>query len=58
MRVALLSSLFFLAALDPGWPGQDAGTHPATPTPAVRLRDQETIVFYGDSITEQNLYTA
>jgi hypothetical protein len=26
--------------------------------PAVRLRDRETIVFFGDSITEQNLYTA
>jgi lysophospholipase L1-like esterase len=24
----------------------------------LRLRDQETIVFYGDSITEQNLYSA
>jgi lysophospholipase L1-like esterase len=45
MRVALLSSLLFLA-------------NQASPPAAVRLRDRETIVFYGDSITEQNLYTA
>ena len=25
---------------------------------AVQLRDRETIVFYGDSITQQNLYAA
>ena len=37
---------------------------PAAPSPAtarfapVRLGEQETIVFYGDSITEQNLYSA
>jgi lysophospholipase L1-like esterase len=32
-----------------------AGAPDASP---VALRDEETIVFYGDSITEQNLYTA
>src|SRR5262245_19722110 len=31
-------------------------TNPSTPSAAVRLRDRETIVLYGDSITEQNLY--
>jgi lysophospholipase L1-like esterase len=46
MCVALLSSLLFAAA---------AG--PASPVP-VQIGDRETIVFYGDSITEQNLYTA
>ncbi len=57
MRVALLSSLLFLAA-SPGWPAADGATKPgATPAP-VELRDRETIVFFGDSITEQNLYTA
>ena len=34
-------------------------TSPATARFApVRIGDEETIVFYGDSITEQNLYTA
>jgi lysophospholipase L1-like esterase len=32
---------------------------PASPEASlVSLRDEETVVFYGDSITEQNLYTA
>ena len=43
---ALLSSLLFAAAVGP-----------ASPAP-VPIGDRETIVFYGDSITEQNLYTA
>jgi lysophospholipase L1-like esterase len=46
MCVALLSSLLFAAAVGP-----------ASPAP-VPIGDRETIVFYGDSITEQNLYTA
>ena len=46
MCVALLSSLLFAAAVSP-----------ASPVP-VQIGDRETIVFYGDSITEQNLYTA
>jgi len=58
MRVALLSSLLFLAAVSPGWPAQEGDTNQVTPPAAVRLRDRETIVFFGDSITEQNLYTA
>ena len=33
----------------------DAPAHDASP---VSLRDEETVVFYGDSITEQNLYSA
>jgi lysophospholipase L1-like esterase len=45
MRVALLSSLALLAAAA-------APVRAAT----VELRDRETVVFYGDSITEQNLY--
>src|ERR1041385_7460169 len=46
MHAALLSLLF-------------AAAHPAPPQePApVALRDRETIVFLGDSITEQNLYS-
>jgi lysophospholipase L1-like esterase len=46
MGVALLPSLVFAAAVGPG-----------SPAP-VAIGDRETIVFYGDSITEQNLYTA
>jgi lysophospholipase L1-like esterase len=46
MCVALLSSLLLAAAVGP-----------ASPAPA-QIGDRETIVFYGDSITEQNLYTA
>jgi lysophospholipase L1-like esterase len=49
MHVALLSSLLLAAAAAPA--------APAGPLP-VRLQDRETVVFYGDSITEQNLYTA
>src|SRR5512136_2588604 len=45
MSIALLSSLIFAAA---------AGASPVS----VQIGDRETIVFYGDSITEQNLYTA
>ena len=58
MRVALLSSLLFLAAVSPGWPAPDAETNPGAAPAPVALRDHETIVFFGDSITEQNLYTA
>ena len=40
-------------------PGEAALRSPATArTALLRLRDEETIVFYGDSITEQNLYSA
>jgi lysophospholipase L1-like esterase len=35
-----------------------AGARAADPPAPVTLRDEETIVFYGDSITEQNLYSA
>jgi lysophospholipase L1-like esterase len=35
-----------------------AGVLAADPAPPVALGDEETIVFYGDSITEQNLYPA
>lgn len=47
MRIPLLSILLCFTAAS-GWAA------PAT----VSLGDRETIVFYGDSITEQNLYTA
>jgi lysophospholipase L1-like esterase len=50
MRVALLSGLL-LAAAGPAAPAE-------APAGGVRLADRETIVFFGDSITEQNLYTA
>jgi lysophospholipase L1-like esterase len=56
MRVALLTSLLLLSTVSPGSPAQEGDKTQATP-PAVRLRDRETIVFFGDSITEQNLYT-
>ena len=52
MGMMLLSQLLFVAAVAPAVPAADAGA--ALP---VRLGDRETIVFYGDSITEQNLYT-
>ena len=58
MRVALVSGLLFLAGVSPGGPAQDRGANQATPAATVHLRDRETIVFFGDSITEQNLYTA
>ena len=44
---------------DPSVFDAPGATSPATARFApVRIGDQETIVFYGDSITEQNLYTA
>ena len=52
MRFALASSLLFATVGGAAWTSAD----PAAPP--VRLQDRETIVFYGDSITEQNLYTA
>jgi lysophospholipase L1-like esterase len=60
MRVALLSSLLVLTAALPVRPSADdkANQAKATPPAAVRLHDKETVVFFGDSITEQNLYTA
>lgn len=58
MRVALLSSLALLAAVGPATTAPDERTNQPAPPAAVRLGDRETIVFYGDSITEQNLYTA
>src|SRR5512146_568442 len=58
MRVVLLSSLLFVANVGPAWADAAAQTSQAAPPAAVRLGDRETIVFFGDSITEQNLYTA
>jgi lysophospholipase L1-like esterase len=58
MRVVLLSSLLFVGAVGPAWPAPDAVADQAVRSAPVRLRDRETIVFFGDSITEQNLYTA
>lgn len=57
MRVALLSGLLVLAAA-PARPAANAAPSPAPPPAPVELRDRETIVIYGDSITEQNLYAA
>ena len=57
MRVVLLSSLLFVAVGAVG-PATAAETKEAAPPVSVRLRDRETIAFFGDSITEQNLYTA
>jgi lysophospholipase L1-like esterase len=57
MRVVLLSSLLVLAA-GTTWPAAGHGAAAGTPPAPVGLRDRETIVFFGDSITEQNLYTA
>lgn len=53
MRVALISGVLFLWAAVPV-PAAEADTA----APPVALRDRETVVFYGDSITEQNLYAA
>lgn len=50
MRVAIVSGLLLCAS--------GANTWADEPAPPIRLQDRETIVFYGDSITEQNLYTA
>src|SRR5512146_1223440 len=58
MRVVLLSSLLFVANVGPAWADAAAQTSQAAPPAAVRLGDRETIVFFGDSIAEQNLYTA
>jgi lysophospholipase L1-like esterase len=58
MRVAVLSGVILLAASSAGWPAPDGGTDQDAVPAAVQLRDRETIVFFGDSITEQNLYTA
>jgi lysophospholipase L1-like esterase len=57
--VALLVAVPALAS-PPAAPAAPADT-PTLTSPAdspVSLRDEETVVFYGDSITEQNLYTA
>jgi lysophospholipase L1-like esterase len=59
MRVALLSSLMLLAiAGRPASSAPNRRTPQAEPPTPIRLGDRETIVFFGDSITEQNLYTA
>jgi lysophospholipase L1-like esterase len=58
MRVVLLSSLLFVASVGPASAAAAAQTSQPAPPAAVRLGDRETIVFFGDSITEQNLYTA
>ncbi len=50
MRVAIVWGLLLGAS--------GANTWADEPAPPIRLQDRETIVFYGDSITEQNLYTA
>lgn len=54
MRITMLSALLFAAAAVPAAPAAP----PEAPAGGVRLADRETIVFFGDSITEQNLYTA
>ncbi len=53
MGVMLLSGLLIVAALAPAAPVPAQEPEALLP---VRLGDRETIVFYGDSITEQNLY--
>jgi len=58
MRVALVSGLLFIAAVGPAWPAAATETTPAASPSLIQLSDRETIVFYGDSITEQNLYAA
>jgi lysophospholipase L1-like esterase len=54
MAMMLVSTLFLAAASGPAALAAGAGTPPLLP---LRLGDRETIVFYGDSITQQNLYT-
>jgi lysophospholipase L1-like esterase len=49
MRKVIVGIVFVLCA---------AGARAADPPAPVALGEQETIVFYGDSITEQNLYPA
>jgi lysophospholipase L1-like esterase len=53
MGLMLLSRLLFVAAIAPAAPATEASAPALLP---VQLGDRETIVFYGDSITEQNLY--
>jgi lysophospholipase L1-like esterase len=55
VRRVLLVILALGPVLGLAWPA--LGAAETEPTRVV-LRDTETIVFYGDSITEQNLYTA
>jgi lysophospholipase L1-like esterase len=57
MRVALFGGLLLVAA-GLGWPASQDDAEQGAPPAPVALRDQETVVFYGDSITEQNLYPA
>ncbi len=57
MRVALLSGLLLLFVGPGRLAAQGDAKQDAAPAP-VELRDQETVVIYGDSITEQNLYPA
>jgi lysophospholipase L1-like esterase len=56
MPVVLLSSLLLVAAAGPA--GSATEAKETAPPASVQMRDRETIVFFGDSITEQNLYTA
>jgi lysophospholipase L1-like esterase len=56
MSVVLLSSLLLVAASAAAGPA--AATNQTAAAASVQLRDRETIAFFGDSITEQNLYTA
>jgi lysophospholipase L1-like esterase len=53
MRLALISSVVVMAAVALPAPAAEPPAHDP-----IRLRERETIVFFGDSITEQNLYTA
>jgi lysophospholipase L1-like esterase len=56
--LARLSILVLTAAVATDAPRANGETRTAEEAAALTLRDRETIVFYGDSITEQNLYTA
>jgi lysophospholipase L1-like esterase len=56
MSVVLLASMLLVAAS--GAAGPAAAANETAPAASVQLRDRETIAFFGDSITEQNLYTA
>jgi lysophospholipase L1-like esterase len=58
LAMLVLMPVSDLAGSPPSAPAA-SGLEPAlAPAPPLCLRDEETIVFYGDSITEQNLYTA